>query len=309
MPTQDDPYQILGVSRNASADEIKNAYRKLARELHPDVNKSDDAQARFSRVQHAYDILSDPQKKSQHDKFGGVPGSAGPAGGTYSWSNVAGQNPFAESFDFEMDDLGSIFSEMFGGQSRAQRHSTRQRSRAPKKDTEHEIEIPFDLALRGGNHALRLSAGGVSQTIEVSIPKGIDDGARLRVKGKGARGADLIIAVRIAKHPLYTRAGLDLMVTLPLTMSEAALGCTVPMPTPSGAVDLTVPPATSSHSRLRLKGKGVEDAKGRRGDLYAHVRIVMPEVDALSDEDNQTLRRLGQSQPNPREGSHWHPDS
>ncbi|MFG0256480.1 MAG: DnaJ C-terminal domain-containing protein [Phycisphaerales bacterium JB043] len=311
MPANDDPYKLLGVSRSASAEEIKSAYRKLARELHPDVNKSEDAQERFSRVQQAYEILSDPEKKSQYDRFGSMPGAGAgsPRGGTYTWSNVAGQGPFSESFDFDIDDLGSMFSEMFGGQSRAQHHSTRRRPRAKARDREHEIQIPFDLALSGGTHSLRLSAEGLSQTIEVSIPRGTSDGARLRVRGRGPSGGDLILRVRIAEHPLYTRRGLDLMVTLPLTMDEAALGCTVPMPTPSGIVDLTVPAGTSSHARLRLRGRGVEDAHGTKGDMYALVRIVAPDSDALSEEDREALRRIGARQDSPRGEDHWNPES
>jgi curved DNA-binding protein len=312
MPASLDYYSILGVGKKASPDEIKAAYRKLARTLHPDVNKSKDAQSQFSRVQEAYEALSDPEKRAQYDRFGAVPGYAGGGGAhqgaTHTWSNAAGGNPFGDSFNFEMDDISSIFADVFGAQSHAQRHSTRQRPRAARPDTSHEVTIPFDLALRGGKHSLRLSKDGVVQNIDVTIPRGVSDGARLRIKGKGGSGNDLILLIRIAKHPLYTRKGLDLMVTVPLTISEATLGSTISMPTPSGPVDLTIPAGTSSHNRLRLKGKGVEDAKGKRGDLYALVRVVSPDPSKLSDSQREALDEIGKAQENPRQDSHWNPE-
>lgn len=317
---RDDFYSVLGVSRDATKDEIRRAHRKLARELHPDMNKAPDAAARFARVQEAYDTLSDDEKRKVYDRVGheayvagatGGPGGGqgggwpgGRPGGTYTWTNVGG-SPHSDPFNPE--DIGSIFEEVFGARPSGfgrSRHGPgqgggRRATRTPAKgrDIEHEITIPFDLMLKGGAWTLQLSRGSEVETIEVSIPQGVADGAKLRLRGKGERvgsapPGDLLLRIRVAPHPGYERDGMDLHAPLPLSIVEATLGAKVDVRTPSGVVGVSVPPGTPSGAKLRIKGRGVSDAKGASGDFYAIVRIVPPK--ALSEQDAATLREIGE---------------
>jgi len=323
MPTGEDYYKVLSVSRGATQEEIKSAYRRLARQHHPDVNKSPDAQRQFTKIQEAYDVLGDEEKRRVYDQVGhagfgagfpreGAGSAAGPRGGTYTWTNVGGP---AERGDFDPEDISSIFEEVFGGggfgqRGRTRAHSARQRSRPARgADAETELLVPFDVALRGGAQSMRIKRGGATQTIEVKIPKGASDGQRLRVRGAGqpSPGAgspgDLIITLRIGSHPLYRRDGLDITLDLPLTIVEATLGASVRVPTPSGGVDLMVPPGTPGGRRLRIKGRGVETEDGRMGDFYATTRIVPPKE--LSEEDKRLLQDLGARLSSPRAGRDW----
>jgi len=317
-----DYYEILGVKRDATAEEIRRAHRKLAREHHPDVNKSEDAAKRFQEIQEAYDVLGDEEARKKYDRVGhrayatdaenGNPW--GPEGGV-RWNVRQGgaggrAGGGAGGFDFEsiMEDLFSGGRE--GWRGGARREGARARSRPTKGPTvEKEERIPFDLALQGGEHTVRVSRGGNVQSYCVKIPKGVHDGAKLRVKGAGRPSAtggtpgDLVLIVRILPHPLLKRDGMDLTIETPLTVAEATLGCAVELPTPGGRVTLTVPAGTASGSRLRLKGRGVEDAEGRRGDLYAVIKIVPPET--LSDQDRALMEELGRRMPNPRRGRAW----
>lgn len=305
-----DYYEVLGVKRSASQEEIRTAYRKLARELHPDVNKSPDAQERFAEVQSAYDILGEPDKRAQYDRFGRV-GAAQAAGGGphYTWSNVGGRGGGGGT-DFDMDDLGSVFESLFGGGggranargARAQRSRTRERA---KPAVQAELDVSFTTMARGGTERVPVRRSGNATNIEVSIPKAIADGAKLRVAGGGGE-SDLILTIRVGKHPMYRREGvLDLEIDLPLTFAEAALGKEVGVPTLEGEVFITVPAGTKSGKRLRLRGRGLIDPKGTSGDLYAIVQIVPPPVDSLTDEDHAALERLGGLGPGPRTSPPW----
>jgi curved DNA-binding protein len=329
MSNPRDYYEVLGVSRQASADEIKAAYRKLARTLHPDVNKAPDAAERFGELQRAYEALSDPEKRKLYDQFGhagvdprvaggaqsGWPGGAGPGGGTYTWTNVGGGRG---GVPFDDVDLGSIFEDMFGGAARGAGgrpgagfgSRARARSRSARgHDLAREIEVGFEEAVRGGTRSIRVSRGGSSQTIDVKIPPGTADGAKLRVRGAGRPSAggggagDLILTVKVAPHPVFSREGDDLVVELPITIAEAALGAKVRIPTLGKPATLTVPPGTSSGQRLRLKGQGVPKKSGGAGDLHARVKIVGPKK--LSKDDQDALRRLGEKLTSPRTGPHW----
>ncbi|MBX3351757.1 MAG: DnaJ domain-containing protein [Phycisphaeraceae bacterium] len=314
---RDDFYSVLGLSRDATKDDIRRAHRKLARELHPDMNKAPDAAARFAKVQEAYDTLSDEDKRKTYDRVGhdayvagmsggagqGGPGSArGWPGGTYTWTNAGGA-PHSDPFNAE--DIGSIFEEVFGarpsgyGRSRHSPGGARRATRTPAKgrDIEHEITIPFDLMLRGGAWTLQLTRGSDVETIEVTIPQGVADGAKLRLRGKGERvgsapPGDLLLQIRVAPHPSYERHGMDLHAPLPLSIVEATLGAKVDVRTPSGVVGLTIPPGTPSGAKLRVKGKGVSDAKGAAGDFYAIVKIVPPKE--LDERDATLLREIGE---------------
>jgi curved DNA-binding protein len=312
-----DHYEVLKVARGASLDEIKSAYRKLARELHPDVNKAPDAAQKFARVQEAYDVLSDEKKRDHFDRYGASePGFAGTSGGprrgTYTWTNVAGR-PGAAVGDFDEFDVGTIFEEVFGGKpdpfGGGFGGGVKPKGRATRgRDVEQEIVVEFMEAARGGTKPIRVTRGGSTQTIELKIPAGVAEGTRLRMRGAGSPSAggappgDLIVTVRIAPHELFRREGLDVLLDLPLTIAEASLGTRASVPTLTGRAELAVPPGTSSGQRLRLKGQGIRTESGS-GDLLVVAKIVAPRD--LSDADRETLRLLGGRLGNPRTGPLW----
>lgn len=309
-----DYYKVLEVPRDATQDQIKRAYRTLAARYHPDVNKAPDAQARFTEVQEAYDVLSDEGKRRQYDRFGRATGSRAGPSVRYSWTNVGGDSGGGVGID--MDDLGSMFDAYFGagpgggfgsgigsGRRGAPRAGARPQTRA-------EVHVDFMTAARGGTQTIRVADAGGPRTIEVTIPRAIADGARLRLRGKGRGGGDLILTVRVGRHPLFRRSEsdggqLDLALDLPLTLAEATLGAKVRVPILDGEVDLSVPPGTSSGTRLRLRGRGLRDENGRCGDLYAVVQIVVPEAGTLGDEDRRALERIESRQGSPRHGPGW----
>lgn len=313
-------YDVLGVPRNADADALRAAHRRLARELHPDVNKAPDAAQKFAEVQEAYDVLSDDAKRRLYDQIGherfvnggaaaggqGYPGGPGAGQGrgprqqTYTWTNIggdAGANPF------DADDVGSIFEEVFGGgRTRdTQWGGGRPKARRKGRDVEHEVSIPFDLALAGGTYTLRLSMDDdETETIEVRIPKAVADGARLRLRSKGqptigGERGDLLLTIRVAAHPFYRRegeGGLDIVADVPISIFEATLGAKVPVRTPGGVMEVSIPAGAASGARLRLRGRGAENDAGRKGDFHAVIKIVPPK--GLSDADQQTLRGLSE---------------
>ena len=334
MPGSKDYYELLEVQRDVNAQEIRRAYRRLARKYHPDVNKSPDAATRFSEIQEAYDVLSDAEKRKAYDRFGhaGVGVGAGPGGfaagapgGGWSWPHVG---PGAEGGGFGGSDFASVIEEMFGGRAGAPigraapggagaRRPPSQRGR----DTAQQLTVSFLTAANGGSEAIRLRAGGAGgaggsgggeQAIDVKIPPGIGSGSKLRLKGKGTPGAagggpgDLLLTVRVGEHPYFRREGLDLLIDVPLTLAEAALGATVTVPLLAGTVEIKVPPGTASGRRLRVKGKGIADAKGRHGDFHAVVQIVPPE--ALNDRARRLLGDLAGELKNPRDSAPWAAD-
>lgn len=326
MAPSNDYYKALGVAKTATEDEIKQAYRKLARELHPDVNKAPDAAARFQEVQDAYEVLSDSAKRAAYDRGGQrrARPSASPRSGTYTWSNIGG-TPGEGGFDDV--DLSDIFEEMFGGSGGAgvggggggpfgtagRAAGARSRSHPVRgRDITREIAVPFITAARGGVESIRIVRGGRPQTIDVTIPKGTKQGAKLRIAGAGSpspgsgQPGDLILTVSIGEHPYFKRdgAGLDLTIDVPITIAEAALGATVTIPTLDAArIELTIPPGSSSGKQLRIRGRGLTDDSGNTGDLRAIIRIVAPAD--LSAADREALAALDKRLPSPRSGSPW----
>lgn len=305
-----DLYSVLGVARGASDDEIKKAYRKLARQYHPDVNKAPDAGAKFTQVQEAYDVLSDEKKRRYYDQFGVVPGSAAADAGTPGpgprtpWEG--GGRVRVDQMDMDPEELGSMFETFFGGRrgqdpfgvgSRGARGSRAGAQRtAEPEPLEHELFLTFMGAARGGTEELKLNFDGKARTIEVNIPAGVRDRQQLRMR-KGAGDRDLVLNIRVGGHPIFRREeGNDLALELPLTIAEAVLGATVNVPTLDGSVELRVPPGTSSGSKLRLRGKGIQPAKGEPGDLYASVRVLVPKPDLLSEPEKQVIRDIGARQ-------------
>ena len=296
-----DLYQRLGIKRGASDEEVKKAYRSLAKQLHPDRNKDNpNAAKRFSEVTHAYDLLSDKDKRARYDRgeidedgnprmpfgagFGG--GGAGPRPGT-----GGGFEGFPGGFDAGgAADLSDLFEGLFGAASAArgrQRQSGptgfRARARAPQKgaDVAYRLKVPLVDAATLKPQRITLADG---KTIDVKLPKGLEDGTRIRLSGKGEPGpaghGDAIVTIQVAPHPFYTREKNDIRLTLPVTLNEAVLGAKVKVPTPDGAVMLTIPPGTTSGKVLRLKGRGFTDKAGRRGDQLVTVEVDVPAGDA-----------------------------
>ncbi len=332
MAQSRDYYEILGVSRTASQEDIRKAYRQLARQYHPDVNKDPDASQRFSEVTEAYDVLSDAEKRKQYDRFGraGVGASAagggagpGPDGGSrVHWSTGGG----AQGFD--PGELNDIFEGIFGGgggmggspfgagaRGQARPGGPGFRSAAgptPRagRDVSHTVTVTFMTAAFGGTENLRLTAeGGRTRDIEVRIPPGIEPGAKLRVRGQGHPGShggkagDLILTVNVGKHPYFRREGLNTLLDVPISIAEAALGAELSIPLLEGTADLRIPPGTSSGRKLRLRGKGIKSADGRVGDFLAVVQIAAPEP--LSEKARRAIETLVSELQNPRDSAPW----
>ena len=329
----EDYYKTLDVSRDASADDIQAAYRKLARKYHPDLNPDDKtAKQKFQEVQAAFDVLNDPSKRERYNRFGagfesmgaGGPGG-GPAGGWTNapgggWSGGAwtgGAGAGGEEFDFSEvfgGGQGSPFGDIFGQFRGASEGGRRAKAASSKRgaDVEAEVTIPFNTAVLGGETELGLQdAEGNVKRVAVKIPAGIDEGKKIRLRGQGGparRGGtpgDLLITVHVAPHTHFTRRGNHLEVKVPVTLAEAALGAKVDVPTPQGAISLRVPPGTSSGTKLRAKGRGIVSKTGEPGDLYAEIEIVIPkQIDSKSQElIREVDERFGDQ--HPRQELRW----
>jgi curved DNA-binding protein len=289
-----DYYEVLGVPRTASPEELQQAFRRLARQHHPDVNRDPGAEERFKEVNEAYQVLSDPETRARYDRFGpafrqvpeGAEREAAGAGGGFRsrGSRSGGRRVYVddggEGFgdDFGGIDLDDLFGGMFGGRgARGARGGP-----IPGADQEAEIELTVEEAFGGGRRRVSLAGPDGQRGYEVTIPPGVTDGQRIRLAGQGGRGAgggaagDLYLIVRIAPHPRYRLEGRDLHLQLPVTPWEAALGATVPVDTPAGEVKVKVPPGSSSGRRLRLRGQGMPNPRGQPGDLLAEARIMVP---------------------------------
>jgi DnaJ-class molecular chaperone len=293
-----DYYEVLGITRDASEADIKKAYRKLARQYHPDRNPGDkSAESRFKEVQEAYDILSDQTKRSKYDKFGfaGANGAEGGAGGPFQWSS-SGFDPGS----FQAEDLSEILRQFgMGGGGGEEGPFTRRKGRsrrATPQDAEAEATIPFLTAALGGKVNLAIDG----HQVEVKVPAGIEEGKRLRLGGQGPGGGDLFIKVRIEPHPYFRREGNNVLLEAPLSLSEAVLGTRIDVPTLDGShLTVKVPPGTSSQARLRLRGKGIAG-----GDQLIEIKIVVPKVeDARSRELIEEFARLHPQ--NPRANLGW----
>ena len=306
----DDYYDTLGVKKTATADEIRKAYRKLSRENHPDVKPDDKAASeRFKKVQEAYGVLGDAEKRAQYDRFGPAfqQAGGGPGGHAHQWRGGgpggAGQVDLNDLFGAGGIDLGDLFGGRagFGGGRRGPRPTK-------GRDLRTELTVPFLVAIEGGQHEVSVGRAGKIERISVKIPAGVVDGNTIRLAGEGQPGTaggpagDLLLTVHVAPHPYFRRDGRDLSVDVPITPAEAALGAKVEAPTlTEGGVLVTMPAGTSSGRRLRLRGKGAPDRKsGTRGDLYVVAKIVVP--DGLTDEQRGLYEQLGRLDRDPRAG-------
>ncbi|AKF06115.1 DnaJ C-terminal domain-containing protein [Sandaracinus amylolyticus] len=298
-----DYYEALGVSRSTTQDELQKAYKKLARQYHPDVNKEPGAEDRFKSINEAYDVLKDPEKRSLYDKYGpawkAISEGRQPPPGTENVRFDFGDLGGFGGQGFDPNDLGSIFEQFFGGQVEGMR-GARRRPRGPRRgdDRETVLEIGVSDAFAGGARDLgiRDPETGQTQRLTVRIPGGVRTGQRIRLAGKGGQGSpgappgDLFLEVKVVPDARYRLEGDDLHVTLPITPWEAALGATVPLVTLDGEVRLKVPPGTSSGRNIRLREKGYPRKEGARGDLYATVQIVVPE--SLTPREKELFEEL-----------------
>jgi len=282
-----DPYKELGVARGASADEIKKAFRKLAKELHPDKNPGDKAaEERFKRITAAFDLLGDAEKRAKYDRGeidadgreqfrgfgGGQPGGGGRQGGFGGFGGSGGRG------GFEDIDLEELFG-AFGGGGRAKSGFGGGFGGGKGQDVRATLDISLEDAIAGTTRRIQFSDG---RMLDVNIPKGASDGQVIRLKGQGAPGrggqaGDALIELRIASHPVFKRDGADLTMDLPVSVPDAVLGGKIQVPTPEGAVMMTIPKGSNSGKVLRLKGRGAY-AGGKRGDLLARLAVTLPET-------------------------------
>ena len=297
-----DYYRILGVTRDATTDDIKKAYRKLARKYHPDVSEGAEAEAKFKQVTEAYEVLGDAEKRKRYDSFGA------------SWKSGQDFRPPAGFEDFStdgMDGFGgfSDFFEMFFGRAGRSTHQGAEfQTRSTKgQDVEATLHISLEEAYHGATRSISLQAQSGVKKYDVKIPAGIKNGSRIRLSGQGAQGAgqgragDLFLCVSISPHPIYEiRDTHDLEVDLPVTPWEAALGAKVTVPTLDGPATLNLAAGTQSGQTLRLRGKGLPRKKGMTSYLFARVRIVVPEK--LSKTERKLFEELRtQSKFDPRQ--------
>ncbi len=276
----DDPYSVLGVAKDASAAEIKKAYRRIAKECHPDLKPGDaEAEAKFKAAAAAYDLLKDPETRARYDNGEiDASGQERPQQQYYREYAEAAGNPY-RGRQADPDDMSDIFAEFmrgrggFGGQHGQEFH-------APGHNLNYSLQISFLDAVFGASQKLTLPDG---DRIEVKIPAGITDGQTIRLRGKGAPGygeglaGDALVTVSVAKHPVFDRQGDDIHITLPITIDEAILGGKVPAPTIDGGVNVSVPAGTSSGKTLRLRGKGVKKrGSSERGDQLIELTVSLP---------------------------------
>jgi curved DNA-binding protein len=308
-----DYYDVLGVSRDASPEELQQAFRRLARTNHPDVNKDPGAEERFKEINEAYSALSDPDLRKKYDRFGEdfrrIPddweervgagagsargrtarGAGGPRPGT-GGSDFGGGYGGGFGGGFEGVDIEDLLGGMFGGRGRGRA--------GPVAGADQEAELPLTVeeAYRGGRRQITLNGPDGPRTYTVTIPPGVSDGRRIRLAGEGGRGlgngepGDLYLVVRLQPDPRYRVEGTDITVDLPLSPWEAALGATVPVRTPGGDTKVTVPAGSSTGRRLRLRGEGMPDPRGKPGDLHAVIKIMVPRH--LTDRERELFSEL-----------------
>jgi DnaJ-class molecular chaperone len=302
-----DYYDVLGVSRTATPDEIKKAYRKLAQKLHPDKNPGDKAaEARFKELNEANEVLSDPKKRKLYDQFGhagpqagGFPGGGAggfqgfPGGGGGNIDPRAAEELFQHFFGGEGGGGGIDLGDLLGGRAGGRR--TRQRPRPPE-EIEQEVTVPFDTAAVGGTIGIRVG----DRNIDVKVPAGIASGKKLRVPASATGSADVVLKVNVADHPYFRRDGNDVLLDVPISLSEAVLGGAVEVPTVGGdRLTVKIPAGTSGGARVRLRGKGING-----GDQFLVIQVQVPK--ATDEESRKLIEEFARRHPQqPRANTPW----
>jgi DnaJ-class molecular chaperone len=271
-----DPYEVLGLARDAGEPEIKKAYRRLAKKYHPDANTGDpEATQMFSDITAAYDFLNDADKRRAFDR-GEIDADGNPRMFAFGRGGRAAHGA-GEARGFGGFSTEDIFADLFSGL----RGSRQGPFTAAEPETSYSMTLPLMDAVRGARRRVTLADG---RAVDVQIPRGVEDGQVIRLRGQGGIGisgvaGDVLITIRVEPHPLFERDGHHLRLTLPITLYEAVLGAKVRVPTPDGSVELAIPPSSSGGRVLRLKGKGIRPESGPAGDLYVTLKIVLPPSD------------------------------
>jgi len=303
-----DYYKLLGVERSASKDEIAKAYKKLARKYHPDLNPGDkSAEEKFKDINEAYEVLKDDEKRRMYDQLGpnwkdGQQFTGGPGFENFNFNFNGAQGGFS---GMNSDFFEALFGQMgrggfgsragggsfdsFGGYNRRSRRGS---------DVEAEIEITLEEARRGGSRQVTLSGGGSSSNLQITIPEGIRDGGKLRLRGRGNPGdppGDLYLTVHYARHPVFRVDGLDVTCDVTLQPWEAVFGAKKRVPTLDGEVEMNIPAGSSSGRKLRIRGRGLGPASGR-GDEYVNIAISVPKPDDLNEEQLKLWKALAGNQ-------------
>lgn len=322
MAAARDYYKILGVSKNASKEDIKKAYRSLARKYHPDLNPDDKmAEEKFKELQEAHEVLSDEEKRKTYDMFGSAEFRPG---GQTTWRRAGDPGGSSYQYTYSSKDFPGfedIFKDIFGfrGDPRARRGTGRgtggafrdifsyaSREKPTKgKDLEYQIEIDFNTAIKGGVRDISISRqklnNVITEKLSVKIPAGVATGSKIRVQGKGESGGrgdkgDLYLRIKVKPHPIFKRKQDDIYLELPITYYEAALGKQVDIPTIDGTAKVSIPSGVQNGTKLRLKGKGVQNVKTKaRGNQYVEIKIVMP--DNIKESDKEIFEKLAESNP------------
>lgn len=340
MANKRDYYDVLGIAKSASMEEIKKSYRKLARKFHPDNNRSDpSAETKFKEVQEAYDVLNDAKKRQAYDQFGhagidsaaateaaAAAAAAGHGKGGFRYST---QTPGGATMDFGEVDLNDLLQSFMGGNGGGRRGRgrggaggaggpfggqtpfAREQPAPPGRDITYPVNISFEQAIRGTTVEVRLNTNdrSIDETISVKIPAGIEDGKTVAARGKGQPGptgqrGDLLIVVHVQPHAFFRRDGADIEMDLPISLAEAAAGATVSVPTVDGPVELRIPPGLSSGKRLRIKERGVKQKDGARGNQYCRILIQLPSD--LTEAEKQQIAALEKAHAfNPRKDAGW----
>jgi len=305
-----DYYEVLGVSRGASDDEIKKSYRRLAKQYHPDVNKGDEtAEERFKDISEAYNVLSDKEQRKKYDMFG-QSGMGGQPGAGFNWQQSGAPGAGGQHGNVDFGDLGDLFSDLFdmggvrrGGGTRAQ-YRQQQNPAVNGRHTYADIDVSFDEAISGTDRSISIKRGDKIENLKVKIPAGVDNGSKVRVSGKGQPGfgggksGDLYLRVHVDTHPDFWREGADIYTEIPITIYDSVLGAKLDVPTVSGKPKvMKVPAGTEGGQKFRISGKGapVLGKKGKVGDQYVIVNIVPPKK--LKADEKKAFEALAEDYP------------